>query len=144
MNPSRAPLPLRLVWPLLCSAVGVLVGIAVIGVGGGARRVSHTVEVALSLSQVGVPAWARSFRFSAVTLGHVIIGQSHEVLADLRDHERVHVRQYEVLGPFFFLAYPASSMLALWRGQCPYLGNRFEKQAFAETLKSRGNSYRLP
>lgn len=105
---------------------------AVLAAGGSARRVGSTIEVALAARHRGVPVWAHGFRFSAITFGHVILGQSHEVLAVLRPHERVHVRQYERLGLLFFIAYPGSSLLALARGRCPYRDNRFEKQAFAE------------
>jgi hypothetical protein len=132
MNIQRAMFMLRLLWVMPCSLVGVLFGIAVIGLGGSARRVGHTFEFALSVHQEQVPAWACRLGFSAITLGHVIVGQSHEVLAVLRAHERVHVRQYEFLGPLFFIAYSASSLFALVRGQCPYRGNSFEKQAYSQ------------
>jgi hypothetical protein len=132
MNIQRALLLLRVLWALPCSVVGALLGLAVVGLGGSAQRVGNTTEVALAAKQQGVPAWARRLRFFAITFGHVILGQSHEVLAELRLHERVHVRQYELLGPFFFVVYPASSLFALIRGHCPYRGNSFEKQAFAQ------------
>jgi hypothetical protein len=114
----------------------VLLGTLIIALGGSARRVGHTIEFALAVKQQHAPAWACRLSFSAITFGHVIAGQSHEVLAVLRPHERVHVRQYELLGPVFFLAYPASSLLALIRGQCPYRGNSFEQQAFAQARGS--------
>ena len=46
-----------------------------------------------------------------------------------RSHERVHVAQYERWGLVFPLAYAASSLQALLRGQNAYRGNRFEKEA---------------
>lgn len=136
MSRRRAFL-LRFLWAMPCSLVGALLGLVVVILGGSARRVDDTVEVALSSSHVGVPRWALRLGFSAITFGHVIVGQSHEALAVLRLHERVHVRQYELLGPLFFVAYPASSLLALLRGRCPYRGNGFEKQAFAEAACHR-------
>lgn len=122
---------LGLLWAAPCSAVGAVLGLVAIALGGSARRAGHTIEVGLSLRQADVPRWARGLRTSAITFGHVIVGQSHEVLAALRAHERVHVRQYEQLGPLFFVAYPASSLLAWLRGGCPYHGNHFERQAVA-------------
>jgi hypothetical protein len=98
----RILLLLRVLWALPCSLVGALLGIVIVAVGGSARRVDHTIEVALAVEQPHTPAWARQIRFSAITLGHVIVGQSHEALAVLRAHERVHVKQYELLGPLFF------------------------------------------
>ncbi len=136
MNIQRVLLLLRLLWALPCTVVGFLLGIAVIGIGGSARRVGHTFEVALSVGQESTPLWARRLSFSAITFGHIILGESHEVLALLRTHERIHVRQYELLGPLFFVAYPAASLLALMQGQCPYHGNGFEKQAFAHESAS--------
>ena len=132
MNAQLAQLLLRLLWAMPCTLIGALLGMAVIGLGGSVRRVGHTFEVALCLSQQQTPCWVRRLGFSAITLGHIIVGQSHEVLAVLRAHEWVHVRQYELLGPLFFVAYPAASLLALLRGQCPYYGNAFEKQAFVK------------
>lgn len=132
MNTQRTILLLRLLWALPCTLVGALLGIGVLLLGGSARRVDHTIEIALAAKQQGAPAWACGLAFSAITFGHIILGQSHELLAELRTHERVHVRQYELLGPLFFLAYPASSLVALMRGQCPYRSNSFEKQAFVQ------------
>ena len=40
----------------------------------------------------------------ALTLGHVVIGQDAAALDVTREHERVHVRQYERWGPLFLPA----------------------------------------
>lgn len=69
---------------------------------------------------------------SAMTLGHVVIGRDQHCLEWSRDHERVHVRQYERWGPFFLPLYCLSSLLALLAGRDPYRGNRFEREAFRE------------
>lgn len=129
MNPRRMPMFVKLLWAMPCSLVGVALGILVICLGGSVRRVGHTLEVALRLQHAHLPPWASNFRFAGITLGHVIVGQSHEVLTVLRAHERVHVKQYERLGLLFFIAYPVSSLVALLRGQCPYRDNRFEQEA---------------
>ena len=78
----------------------------------------------------------RRLPFSAITFGHVILGVSLQDLARLRAHELVHVRQYERLGPLFFIAYPASSLLAAATGRCPYRNNRFEMEAFAQSQRA--------
>ncbi|MDO8964417.1 MAG: hypothetical protein Q7W30_08015 [Coriobacteriia bacterium] len=49
-------------------------------------------------------------------------------------HEHVHVRQYERWGPFFLPAYAISSLVQLARGGDPYRDNRFERQAYAESV----------
>lgn len=66
----------------------------------------------------------------ALTLGHVILALDEEVLASVRSHERIHVRQYARWGPFFLPAYAAASLLAIARGRDPYTQNRFERDAF--------------
>lgn len=66
----------------------------------------------------------------AMTLGHTIVGQSKEGLAVARDHEHVHVRQYEWLGPFFIPAYLACSAVLWMQKKDSYLENPFEKQAY--------------
>jgi hypothetical protein len=127
---------LRLLWALPCSAVGLALGLPLLCLGGTVKRVGHTLEVALAPSGNQLPSWATRLRFAGITFGHVILGQSHEVLAVLRAHEQVHVRQYERLGLLFFIAYPAASLVALLRGQCPYRGNRFEQEAYASAPAS--------
>ncbi|MDP3521013.1 MAG: signal peptide prediction [Hydrogenophaga sp.] len=122
----------RLLWAMPCSLLGLLLGALALALGGSARRRGHTLEIALAVQQADVPVWAARLPFWAITLGHVIVGQSHEALAVLRSHERVHVRQYERWGVFLLLAYPASSLCAWLQGRCPYRGNRFEQQAFAQ------------
>lgn len=127
---TRLRRALAIVWASPCSFVGVLLGMAVLALRGSTRRVGPTLEVALRGDERDVPPWADKLPFAAITFGHVIVGRSHAALAALRAHERVHVRQYERLGPLFLIAYPASSLLALSRGRCPYRGNRFEREAF--------------
>lgn len=66
---------------------------------------------------------------SAMTLGHIVIGQSRAALNRTRAHERVHVRQCEHWGPFFVPAYLAASFWALLRSGHGYRDNIFERQA---------------
>lgn len=66
---------------------------------------------------------------AALTLGHVILGRDRETLQASRGHERAHVRQYEILGPFFIFVYLAASLWALIRGDGAYRGNYLEKKA---------------
>jgi len=91
--------------------------------GGAARIRSGAIEVAFFRDgrESRIP-------FGAITLGHVILGQSRQVLDELRSHEQEHVRQYESWGLLFFLAYPASSLYQLLRGRNPYWCNHFEVQ----------------
>ena len=65
----------------------------------------------------------------AMTLGHVVIGRDARALELTREHERVHVRQYEQWGPLFVPAYLCASIWALAHGGDPYFDNRFEREA---------------
>ena len=69
---------------------------------------------------------------AAMTLGHVVIGRDRQSLDLTREHERVHVRQYERWGPFFIPAYLLASLIAWLRRRHPYLDNPFEQAAFRE------------
>jgi hypothetical protein len=69
---------------------------------------------------------------SAMTFGHVIIGTSQRDLHDARDHEHVHVAQYERWGPFFLPAYLACSAYLLMRGCDAYRDNPFEVEAYSK------------
>ena len=69
---------------------------------------------------------------SAMTLGHVVLGRSAEALDHAREHELVHVRQYERWGPFFGPAYLGSSLVLWLLGRNAYWDNPFEQQAYRE------------
>jgi hypothetical protein len=65
----------------------------------------------------------------AFTLGHIILGQSAASLDISRDHEMVHVRQFERWGPFMGPAYLLSSLVLWIAGRQPYRDNPFEREA---------------
>ncbi|MFV0444481.1 MAG: hypothetical protein ACK5Q5_13000 [Planctomycetaceae bacterium] len=118
------------VWASPNTLLGLLVGGIGLLSGGTAQRMGRTIEfqggfVTWSLSRLGRGA-------SAMTLGHVILGQTSWLLEATRRHELVHVRQYEYWGPVFL---PAYGLCALWlhlRGRNGYWDNPFERQAYAE------------
>jgi hypothetical protein len=123
-------------WASPNTLMGWVLGLVVLGFGGRVQFVSGVAEFhggALS-RLVTSPPWR--MRFSAITLGHVILGVSAEALARLRAHEHVHVRQYERWGPFFLPAYVLSSAWQLANGRSMYLGNHFERQAFAQDAEN--------
>ncbi len=70
---------------------------------------------------------------TAITFGHTILGQDAAALDLCRDHEHVHVRQYERWGPLFLPAYLSCSLVLWVRGRDPYRENPFERQAYEET-----------
>jgi hypothetical protein len=67
----------------------------------------------------------------AVTLGHTILGQNTSGLGIARDHEHVHVAQYERWGPFFLPAYFVSSAWLWFKGHDAYRDNPFEVEAYS-------------
>lgn len=123
--------PLAYAWAL----PNTLLGLAFLGpallTGGRARLERGAVEIHGGFVRfflrrcLFVPA-------SAMTLGHVILGQDVACLDHSRDHEHVHVRQFERWGPFMLPAYFLSSFLAWRRGDHFYFDNRFEREAYSQ------------
>ena len=58
----------------------------------------------------------RKWGFSAMTLGHVIIGRDPWCLEFCRDHEQAHVRQVERWGALFIPAYLLASVVGVVAG----------------------------
>jgi len=68
----------------------------------------------------------------AITLGHTILGQPDAALDISRDHEMVHVRQFERWGPLMGPAYLGCSLVLWLTGRRAYYDNPFERQAYQE------------
>jgi hypothetical protein len=122
----------RYAWPSPWSALGLVLGAVLCLLGGRMQRVQGTLEI----SGGALGRWAGGgvgpFGVTAITLGHVVLGSSPQMLAALRSHEQVHVRQYERWGVLFVPAYLASSAWQLLRGRHVYRDNWFEREAFAQ------------
>lgn len=127
LQPGRV---LRYLWASPNTVLGALLGLAFLCVGGRARVVAGVLEFSGGLLGQALSKAPPALRFSAMTLGHVVIGVHPAELAKVRSHEHVHVRQYERWGPLFLPAYLLSSAWQLLRGRHPYLDNAFEKEAF--------------
>lgn len=123
---------MRYLWVSPASLVGLAVGLVALASGARARVVDGALEVAGGNLRSLILRLPEGLRFGAITLGHVIVGIDHGVLAHARSHEQVHVRQYEKWGLFFFPLYLGSSLLQLARGRDPYRDNCFEVEAFAK------------
>lgn len=80
------------------------------------------------LGQV-IAALPRPVAFVAITLGHVVLAASDDVLERVRVHELVHVRQYERWGALLPPAYVLATLWQLARGGAPYRDNWFERDA---------------
>lgn len=116
------------VWASPASFIGLAVGALGLVTGGHVQRERGCLEF-----YGGFVDWALRRLINnpaAMTLGHTILGRSTEDLAWARDHEHVHVRQYQRWGPFFIPAYLLCSLVLWLRGKNPYFDNPFEVEAF--------------
>ncbi|MDZ4780100.1 MAG: hypothetical protein SGJ19_07610 [Planctomycetia bacterium] len=66
----------------------------------------------------------------AFTLGHTVLGQTAAALDIAREHELVHVRQFERWGLLMGPAYLGWSLFLWCTGRRPYLDNPFEREAY--------------
>jgi hypothetical protein len=129
----RVPRVLRYAWASPATAVGLLFSAVAVAAGATPHVVDGVIEVAGGRLHSLLALVPPCGRFGAITFGHVVIGIDHHLLSSIRAHERVHVRQYERWGVFFFPLYVASSVAQLIRGRHPYLDNAFEREAYAKS-----------
>jgi len=126
----------HIIWASPGSLLGLLAAALTLMGGGSIACVDHTLEC-----HGGFARWClerRPFRARAMTLGHVILGRDPAALDATREHERVHVRQYERWGPLFIPAYLACSLYLWLRRRQPYWDNPFEVEAYASD-RERGD-----
>lgn len=122
---------LSYVWASPNSLLGLIGGTAMLGLGGRVRWEGGCAEFSGGLIGSFLRSPAVACPYHAITLGHVILGTDEGALDCAREHEQVHVRQYERWGPLFLPAYVASSAWQLLRGRRCYRDNYFEREAFA-------------
>jgi hypothetical protein len=122
---------LKYLWAGPYTVLGVVLGLLALACGGSWRLESGVLEFFGGRAGRALARLPQPLAFSAMTLGHVILAVDRAALAQLRQHEHVHVRQYERWGPLFVPAYLLSSLVQLLRGRDPYRENHFERQAYA-------------
>ncbi len=120
-------------WALPATLLGLVFVPLAYASGGSVRAVDGVLEISGGL----VAQFLKCGRFllgsaGAMTLGHVVLGQDEAWLVRSRQHERVHVAQYEQWGPFMIPLYLLASGAAWLRGGHPYWDNRFERAAYAQ------------
>jgi hypothetical protein len=123
---------LQVVWASPWSTVGLFIGLIGMLTGGAAQRIDRIIEfhggwITKMLRRMPIAGGA-----GAMTLGHVVIGRDRPSLDRAREHELVHVAQYERWGPFFIPAYVLSSIYQWIRRGDPYRDNMFEREAYAK------------
>jgi hypothetical protein len=114
-------------WALPTTSIGLCVGGLTLLGGGKVARRDGVLEFRGALARVLLES--PLLGASAATLGHVILGRDAKSLDACRVHEHRHVRQAEVLGPFFLPAYLLASVWAALRHGQHYRANWFEKDA---------------
>lgn len=127
----------RYLWAAPNSLLGLCLGLGMLALGGRVALAAGTLEFQGGLAGHLLGRWPPTAAFGAMTLGHVILASSAAALGVLRDHERVHVRQYERWGPCFLPAYALSSLWQAAHGRCPYRHNVFERQAYAAGMSGK-------
>ena len=128
MSPASA---FKYIWASPASAIGVCAACIAGLIGAELGRVSGVLEVTLAPRGAVLCKAVARLPFAAITFGHIVIARSAQEQAALRQHERVHVTQYELWGALFLVVYPLESLFQLLRGRKPYLDNRFEIAARA-------------
>ena len=118
-------------WAAPNTVLGLVAGLVLLCFGGRLQFVDGVAEFSGGLLGVAAGSVPGRVRFTAITLGHVILGVNRAELSAARAHEHVHVRQYELWGPLFLLAYAGSSLWQISRGRRGYRDNFFERQAYA-------------
>jgi hypothetical protein len=117
-------------WASPNSLIGFALGLLMHLAGARSRVVRGVLEFSGGVFGSAIAKPAIRIPFRAITFGHVILGVDAAALDAARDHEHVHVRQYEAWGPFFLPAYVASSLWQLLCGRRIYRDNWFERQAY--------------
>lgn len=119
----------KLAWAAPCSCVGLLLAVLPLAWGAQARRHSGVLEVTWREHVSACGRVGRWLPFRAITFGHVVLAVTRFELDNMREHERVHVGQYERWGIAFFPAYLLAGAWQWARGRDPYWDNPFEVQA---------------
>lgn len=114
-------------WAAPTSSLGLVCAGLLLVRGARARCVDGVLEVSGGALADRV---TRLSGFSALTLGHVVLGQSEDCLHRLRTHEHVHVRQAERWGVLFIPIYLLAGLWQILRGRHAYYDNPFELEAF--------------
>ncbi len=127
---------LRIIWASPYSILGLTIGGVGLCTGGRAQVRGHVIEFHGGAVKWFVRHLPLGQATAAFTLGHTVLGQSDASLDIARDHELVHVRQFERWGPFMGPAYLLSSLVLWVVGRRPYEDNPFEREAYDEVPRS--------
>lgn len=124
-----------MLWAAPYTLLGLVIGLLALGTGSRVRIRGPVIE----FYGGGVKWLLQQFFFGqgamAFTLGHTLFGQTAAALDISRDHELVHVRQFERWGPLMGPAYLGCCLILWLTGRSPYRDNPFEREAFDQPQK---------
>jgi hypothetical protein len=120
------------IWASPATLLGFVVGGVGLLTGGRVQRRGRVVEFYGGFTRWLLERTPNGQFVMAMTLGHAILGKTDAALDVARDHEFVHVRQYERWGPFFIPAYFLASGYLWLVGQDAYRDNPFEREAYGD------------
>jgi hypothetical protein len=124
---------LAIIWASPYTLLGLLVGLLGVCTGGRARVRGPVIEFYGGGTKWFLQRCLPHGQFVlAFTLGHTVLGQTDASLDVSREHELVHVRQFERWGPFMGPAYLLASLCAWLAGRRAYRDNRFEREAYGD------------
>ena len=123
---------LKFLWASPYTLLGLFIGAIGLCSGGRAQVKGRTIEFYGGAVKWFVTHLPHGQFTLAITLGHTILGQTDASLDIARDHEMVHVRQFERWGPLMGPAYLLSSLVLWIIGRQPYRDNPFEREAYGE------------
>lgn len=129
---KRGALVCGVLWALPYTLAGLLIGGVGVCTGGGVRRNGRAIEFHGGGVRWFVTHLPLGDATLAITLGHVVLGQSLAALDLAHDHEMVHVRQFERWGPFMGPAYLLASLGQWLVGRRAYRDNPFEREAYGD------------
>ena len=121
---------LGIIWASPYTVIGLSLGGIGLCSGGRARIKGRAIEFYGGGTKWLVTRMPHGQFTLAFTLGHTILGQSDASLDIAREHETIHVRQFERWGPFMGPAYLLASLVLWIAGRQPYRDNPFERQAY--------------
>lgn len=121
---------LAYLWALPYTVLGLTVGIIGLLSGGAVQLRGGVIEFYGGGTRWFVRHLPHGEFTLAFTLGHTILGQTDAALDVAREHEWVHVRQFERWGPLMGPAYLGCSLWLWLRGRQPYRDNPFEREAY--------------
>jgi hypothetical protein len=122
-------------WASPYTTIGLLIGAAGLCTGGRARLRGRVIEFYGGGLKWLIERMPEGQFIMAFTLGHTVFGQTEAALDISREHELVHVRQFERWGPFMGPAYLLCSLYLWLTGRRPYRDNPFEREAYGHPTK---------